>query len=76
MMEPDRNHSPALEPTHCQAICHSIGERLRFDLNRDRSPLPPRLRELVDRLEAVDAGVRFQTSTHSRDEQGSHRNSR
>ena len=40
----------ALEPKHCRAICDEFGERLRHSLARDTSPVPTRLRKLVDRI--------------------------
>ena len=63
MMEPSRNHITNrythLEPTHCRAICHEIGARLRLALDRDRSPLPSRLRGMLDRFEEADARARL-----------------
>jgi hypothetical protein len=44
---------PALEPKHCRAICEEIGDRLRQDLTAV-SPLPTRLRKLVDRIAELE----------------------
>jgi hypothetical protein len=50
--------NPAREPTidslHCRAICEEIGERLRIMLDREATPLPPRLQVLMLRLAAQD----------------------
>ena len=76
MATPVRNHSPHLEPTHCRAICHEIGERLRLALDQDRLPLPSRLRDVLDRFEEGDALARLHSSTQAEDLQRSHRNGR
>ncbi|KWV46541.1 hypothetical protein AS156_01730 [Bradyrhizobium macuxiense] len=39
---------------HARAICEEIGERLRHALRDDYADLPPRLRELMDRLAQLD----------------------
>ena len=39
---------------HARAICEEIGERLRYALQDDYADLPPRLRELVNRLSELD----------------------
>jgi hypothetical protein len=39
-----------LDRRHNQAIRDEIGERLRIMFSRDAADVPPRLRELVDRL--------------------------
>ena len=44
---------PALESKHCRAICHEIGDRLRHDLT-GASPLPTRLRKLVNRIAELE----------------------
>ena len=44
---------PALEPKHCRAICKEIGDRLRQDLPAT-SPLPTRLRKLVDQIAELE----------------------
>jgi hypothetical protein len=44
---------PALEPKHCRAICEEIGDRLQQDLT-GVSPLPTRLRKLVDRIAELE----------------------
>jgi len=66
MVEPHRSHivsrSPHLDPTHCRAICHEVGERLRPALDRDRSPLPSRLRGMLDRFDEMDVRARLQSS--------------
>lgn len=49
------HHLPHLERAHSRAICREIGERLRFDLDQDTSPLPSRLRELVHQFDQLDA---------------------
>jgi hypothetical protein len=51
-----RPNFASLEPTHSRAIRHEIGERLRLALDRDRSPVPARLRGLLDRFEKMDRG--------------------
>ena len=43
-------HELQLDSTHCRAICDEIGERLRLVLDREASPLPPRLQLLMARL--------------------------
>lgn len=43
---------PSLEPKHYRAICAEIGERLRCELDQDRTSLPLHLRRLLDRLAA------------------------
>jgi hypothetical protein len=47
---PVRNIALALDQVHCRAICNEIGERLRYVLSQDPSPIPPRLNELIDKL--------------------------
>jgi hypothetical protein len=57
-----RLHKPSTSMTerhpisseHARAICDEIGERLRHALRGDYADLPPRLRELVDRLAELD----------------------
>ena len=44
---------PPLEPKHCRAICQEIGDRLRQDL-AGTSPLPTRLRKLVDQIAELE----------------------
>ena len=70
MVEPARNRitnrSPRLEPTHCRSISHEIGARLRLTLDRDRSPLPPCLRGMLDRFEEADAWARLQSCSKNR----------
>jgi hypothetical protein len=44
------NSVPLLDSEHCQAICEEVGERLRIQLGRETSELPPRLRLLLDRF--------------------------
>jgi hypothetical protein len=67
MGEPPRDHvinrSPRLELTHCRAICHEIGARLRLAFDRDRSPLLSRPGGLLDRFEEMDARARLQSSS-------------
>ena len=43
-----------LDSSHCRAICDEIGERLRMVLDREATPLPPRLQSLMLRLVAQD----------------------
>ena len=43
-------HQLQLDSSHCRAICDEIGERLRMVLDREASPLPPRLQLLMARL--------------------------
>jgi len=74
MVEPPRNHvinrSPHVEPTHCRAICHEIGARLRLALDRDRSPLPSRLGGMLDRFEEMDARARLQSFSKNKSTAG------
>ena len=42
-----------LERRHNQAIRHEIAERLQILLSRDKADVPPRLRELADRLDRL-----------------------
>ena len=56
MDEPLRTHAP-LEPKHYRAICEEIGERLRQSLARDASPVPPRLRKLLDQFAELQGGA-------------------
>jgi len=53
-VEPRPDHSARLEPAHCRAICEEIGERLRFALGRGSSPMPARLRVMLNRFEERD----------------------
>ena len=39
-----------IDHEHCRAICDEIGDRLRIVLNREVTPLPPRLLMLLNRL--------------------------
>ena len=39
---------------HARAICEEIGDRLRHALRGDYADLPPRLRQLLVRLEQLD----------------------
>ena len=59
MAEPVRSRafsrSEHLDQAHNKAICHEIGERLRIALDRDQSPLPARLREMLERFQEMDA---------------------
>ena len=43
-----------LESKHCRAICGVIGKELRHSLARDASPVPTRLRKLLDRLAELE----------------------
>jgi hypothetical protein len=53
----DRDLTEALEPKHCRAICEEIGERLRFSLALDTSPVPMRLRRLVDQIAELEGAA-------------------
>ena len=44
----------ALEPKHCRAICREIGDRLGRDLATGVSPVPARLRQLLDQMADLD----------------------
>jgi hypothetical protein len=59
-----RVHHPSLnlEPMHCRAIGEEIGERLRYHLDRDRSPIPLHLRRLLDRFVQMDGRARMGTA--------------
>lgn len=74
MVEP-RNHAtnryPHLELTHYRAICHEIGARLRLALDRDRLPLPQRLRGMLDRFEEMDARPPLQSRSKNKSTAGS-----
>ena len=43
-----------VELDHCRAICTEIGERLQHGLARDTSPVPTRLRKLVNRIAELE----------------------
>ena len=43
-----------IDQLHSRAICEEIGDRLRQILPLEVSPLPPRLRYLLDRLADAD----------------------
>jgi len=74
MVESPRNHAisryPHLELTHCRAIWHEIGARLRLALDWDRSPLPPRLRAMLDRFEEMDARALLQSRSKNKSTAG------
>ena len=60
MVEPPRTRAPdpsSLEPQHSRAICDEVGERLQHILGRDASPVPKRLRKLVDPFAELDGGA-------------------
>lgn len=65
MAEPLRDDvfgcAPHLEPRHSRAICHEIGERLRLALDRDRSPFPSSLCDILERFEEMDARARLRS---------------
>jgi hypothetical protein len=44
---------PDLEPKHCRANYEEIGDRLRQGMAPDASPMPSRLRQLLNRLAEV-----------------------
>jgi hypothetical protein len=43
-----------LDHIHCRAICDEIGERLREELRREASEIPPRLAMCLDALARLD----------------------
>lgn len=43
-----------IDSSHCRAICDEIGWRLRIMLDRETTPLPPRLQALLLRLAAQE----------------------
>ena len=43
-----------IDPSHCRAICDEIGARLRVILDREATPMPPRLQSLLLRLAAQE----------------------
>lgn len=45
-----------IDSEHCRAICDEIGERLRIMLDREATPLPPRLQVLMLKLAAQELG--------------------
>lgn len=47
----------ALELDHCRAICAEIGERLQHSLAQDTSPVPTRLRKLINRLADLEGSA-------------------
>jgi len=42
-----------LDSAHCRAICEEVGERLAL-MMRPATELPPRLKDLLDRLARLD----------------------
>ena len=55
LLPPQNPHlTEALELDHCRAICKEIGERLHHSLGRDTSPVPTRLRKLVNRIAELE----------------------
>ena len=62
MVELAQSQARDLQPVHCRAICHEIGERLRLALDQDRLPLPSRLRDVLDRFEEGGAPSFFDPS--------------
>ena len=46
-----------IDRVHSGAIRREIGERLRRALPAEPDPVPPRLRELMERLAASDVGA-------------------
>ena len=48
-----KSTATTLSSKHCRAICDEIGERLALVL-RPATELPPRLKELLDRLALLD----------------------
>jgi hypothetical protein len=43
-----------LDSSHCRAICDEVGARLRVILDREATPMPPRLQSLLLRLAAQE----------------------
>jgi hypothetical protein len=62
-----------LEPTHSRAIRHEIGERLRLLFDRDRSPVPARLRGLLSQFEETDVRAHLRSSTNNESKPGKYR---
>ena len=50
-------HRIDIDRVHSGAIRREIGERLRRTLPAEPDPVPPRLRELMGRLKASEAGA-------------------
>ena len=50
---------------HNLAIRQEIGERLQLLLSRDAEDIPPRLRQLVDRLDGEESGGQEASSSSS-----------
>ena len=48
------NNELQIDSSHCRAICDEIGWRLRIMLDREATPLPPRLQALLLRLAAQE----------------------
>jgi hypothetical protein len=44
----------AIDQVHCRAICDEIGERLRYQLKREISDVPPNLLRLLSKLDELD----------------------
>jgi hypothetical protein len=47
--------TPPMDRRTSTAVCDGIGERLRDVLKPSENELPPRLQELMDRLQQLDA---------------------
>lgn len=43
-----------IDSSHCRAICDEIGARLQIVLDREATPMPPRLQALLLRLAAQE----------------------
>jgi hypothetical protein len=43
-----------IDPSHYRAICDEIGARLQIILDREATPMPPRLQALLLRLAAQE----------------------
>jgi hypothetical protein len=44
----------AIDQVHCRAICDEIGERLRCQLKREVTDVPPNLLRLLKRLDELE----------------------
>ena len=43
-----------IDQSHSRAICHEIGQRLRFEVFRDSTGIPADLRIRIERLRELD----------------------
>jgi hypothetical protein len=54
MPERDSNNGETIDHATAAAICKGVGEKLRQNLAPERSDLPSRLRDLLDRMRSQD----------------------